>query len=70
MANGSLLIVARIEEIKLDHIGIIKDIFHIPKLCISLVSVQKLAKFLNLSIYFDGSLFSLTWYQNKGLDLL
>ena len=40
---GSLLIVAGIGEIKLDPIGI----------CISQVIVQKLAKILKITIYFD-----------------
>ena len=51
--NGSLLKVAGIGEIKLDPIGIIKDVLNFPKLCISLVSEQKLAKILEIAIYFD-----------------
>ena len=41
------------EEIKLEPIGIIKDVLYVPKLCISLVSVKKLKKILEISICFD-----------------
>ena len=53
IADESLLMVAGMEEIKLEPIGIIKDVLYVPKLCISLVSVNKLKKILEISICFD-----------------
>ena len=51
-AYGSMLTVASIGRVKIDIFGILDDVMHIPKLCINLIYVQKLAKLLEYSIIF------------------
>ena len=53
-ADGSMLTVESIGRVKIDIFGILEDVLHIPKLCINLVSVQKLAKLPKYSIIFDN----------------
>ena len=51
-ADGSMLTVASIGRVKIDIFGILEDVMHIPKLCINLMYVHKLAKLLEYSIDF------------------
>ena len=50
-----MLTVAGIGTVKIDIFGILEDVLHIPKLCINLISVQKLAKLPEYSIVFENN---------------
>ena len=52
-ADGTLLPVIGIGVINLQPIGLITHVLHVPKLFVSLVSIQRLAKLKNYSILFD-----------------
>ena len=52
-ADGTLLPVIGIGAINLQPIGLITRVLHVPKLFVSLVYVQRLAKLKNYSILFD-----------------
>ena len=52
-ADGTLLPVIGIGAIPLQPIGLITHVLHVPKLFVSLVSIQRLAKLKNYSILFD-----------------
>ena len=52
-ADGTLLPVMGIGTIKLDPIGLLTQVLYIPKLFVSLVSVQRLAKNKEYNILFD-----------------
>ena len=51
--DGTLLSVMGISTINLQPMGLITHVLHVPKLFVSLVSVQRLAKLTNYSIIFD-----------------
>ena len=53
-ADGTLLPVMGIGTIKLDPIGLLTQVLYIPKLFVSLVSVQRLAKNKEYNILLDG----------------
>ena len=53
-ADVTLLQVAGIGRIKLEPIGLLTQVLHVPKLFISLVSIQKLAKMREYRIVFDN----------------
>ena len=40
-------------KVNIDSLGTLDEVLHIPKLCINLISVQKIAKMPNYSILFD-----------------
>ena len=52
-ADGTLLSVVGVGTVKVQPIGILTNVLHIPKLCVSLVSVQRLAKLKDYHILFD-----------------
>ena len=52
--DGTLLQVAGIGSVKLDPIGLLTQVLHVPKIFISLVSVHKLAKISEYRIIFDN----------------
>ena len=52
-ADGTLLPVIGIGNIKMQPIGILTNVLHIPKLFVSLISVQRLAKIKEYNILFD-----------------
>ena len=53
-ADRTLLPVTGIGTMIIRPIGIVTNVFYIPKLCTSLVSVQRLAKVTNYSILFNN----------------
>ena len=52
-ADGTLLPVVGIGKMSISHIGKIDNVLHVPKLFVSLISVQRLAKLKEYSILFD-----------------
>ena len=48
-----MLTVVGVGKVNIDILDTIDEVLHIPKLCINLVSVQKIAKLPNYSILFD-----------------
>ena len=52
-ADGTLLRVARIGSIRMAPIGLLTLVLHVPKLFVSLLSVQKIAKMDEYQIIFD-----------------
>ena len=52
-ADGTLLSVVGIGTLEMQPIGILPNVLHIPKLCVSLVSVQRLAKMREYNVLFD-----------------
>ena len=70
-ADGTLLPVMGIGTIKLDPIGLLTQVFYIPKLFVSLVSVQRLAKNKEYNILFDDlNAFFVIRFSDGGLDWL
>ena len=53
-ADGTLLTVAGIGTVNLHPIGNIEHVLYVPNLCISLVSVQRIASLIPYKIEFDG----------------
>lgn len=54
-ADGSLITVAGQGDIKLSPTLILKNVLHVPKLCVNLVSVSKLSQDSNCKVIFDSS---------------
>ena len=54
IVDGTLLQVAGMGSIKLEPIGLLTQVLHVPKVFISLVSIQKLAKMSEYRIVFDN----------------
>ena len=52
-ADGTLLSVVGIGTLEIQPIGILTNVLHIPKLCVSLVSVQRLAEMREYNVLFD-----------------
>ena len=52
-ADGTLLPVIGIGNIKMQPFGILANVLHIPKLFVSLISVQRLAKIKEYTVLFD-----------------
>ena len=50
---GSMLTVAGVGKVNNDSLSTLDEVLHIPKLCINLISVQKIAKISSYSILFD-----------------
>ncbi|RDX71347.1 hypothetical protein CR513_49323, partial [Mucuna pruriens] len=55
VTNGSLATVACFRDIHISHILILKNVFYVPKLSVSFVSIQKLTHDLNCSAIFSPS---------------
>ena len=53
-ADGTLLTVAGIGTVNLHPIGTVEHVLYVPNLCISLVSVQRIASLSSYKIEFDG----------------
>ena len=53
MVDGTLLVIVGIGSIKMTPIGLLTHILHVPKLYMSLISVQKLAKMNEYQIMFN-----------------
>ena len=69
-ADGSMLTVAGIGRIKIDIVRILEDVLHIPKLCINLISVQKLAKLPKYSIiFYDDECFLINKWSNQKIGM-
>ena len=52
-ADGTLLPVVGIGQMNIQPIGKITNVLHVPKLCVSLISVQRIAKMKDYNILFD-----------------
>ena len=52
-ADGTLLPVVDIGQMNIQPIGKITNVLHVPKLCVSLISVQRIAKMKDYNILFD-----------------
>ena len=53
IADGTLLQVVGIGHMNIQPIGKITNVLHVPKLCVSLIFVQRLAKMKDYNILFD-----------------
>ena len=53
-ADRTLLIVSGIGSVKVEPVGLLTHVLHVSKLFASLVSVQRLAKFDEFKIIFNG----------------
>lgn len=51
--DGAYLTIAKIRKIKLDSIGILENVLHVPKLCLSSISIHRLAKTPEIYVIFD-----------------
>ena len=69
--DGTLLKIAGIGSVRLAQIGLLTNVLHVPKLFVSLISVQKIAKLEEYRIIFEriDALF-ITRSMVGGLDLL
>ena len=67
-ADGTLHQVAGIGSVKLEPIGLLTQVLYVPKLLISLVSFQKLAKMSEYRITFDN--FDVFWYKRFSTERL
>ena len=66
IADASMLTIASIGRVKIDIFGILEDVLHIPKLCINLIYVQKLAKLLEYSIiFYNNECFLINKWPNQ-----
>ena len=50
---GTLLEVARIGSMHVEHIGLLSRVLHLPKIFVSLVSIQRVAKLNKFRIIFE-----------------
>ena len=70
-ANGTLLEVAGIGSVHIGPIGLVSTVLHVPKLFISPVSVQRIAKLRNSGLFLRIFMhFSITRSSEGRLDLL
>ena len=53
IADGTLLSVVGIGTLEMQPIGTLTNVLHMPKLCVSLTSVQRLAKMKEYNVLFD-----------------
>ena len=54
-ADGSLITVAGLGDVKITPLVTLKNVLHVPKLSTNLVSIQKLTKDLCCNVIFDNN---------------